>query len=183
MHAHRLEVAVVVQQCMTMLDAIRADDQVRHLADCDPNAAQHPVIASYLNSERFIEHSCHLERAQVPGEARGVPLIVGTPQHLHQYDVPHQERPATELLQAILGIQPDAPRGRLLVDPVLPRWLPDITLSDLRLGRRRFDIRFWREGEATKFEVLRGDRELVQRRDTAEVFEMLRTGRTRPPKH
>jgi glycogen debranching enzyme len=84
---------------------------------------------------------------------------------------------AFALLQAILGIQPDAPRGHLYVDPALPRWLPDITLSDLRLGRRHFDIRFWRDGEATKFEVLRGDRHLVQRRSTAEVFEALRTGK------
>jgi glycogen debranching enzyme len=83
---------------------------------------------------------------------------------------------AFALLQAILGIQPDAPRERLFVDPVLPHWLPDITLSDLRLGRRHFDIRFWRDGEATKFEVLRGDRELVQQRDTVDVFEMLRSG-------
>jgi glycogen debranching enzyme len=83
---------------------------------------------------------------------------------------------AFALLQAILGIWPDAPRERLYVDPVLPHWLPDITLSDLRLGRRHFDIRFWREGEATEFEVLRGDRHLVQRRATTEVFEMLRTG-------
>jgi glycogen debranching enzyme len=81
------------------------------------------------------------------------------------------------LMQAILGIQPDAPREVLYVDPVLPRWLPDVTLSDLRLGRRHFDIRFWREGDETKFDVLRGDRDLVQRRDTVQVFEMLRTGR------
>ncbi len=81
------------------------------------------------------------------------------------------------LMQAILGIQPDAPREILYVDPVLPRWLPDITLSDLRLGQRHFDIRFWREGDETKFDVLRGDRNLVQRRDTVQVFEMLRTGR------
>jgi cellobiose phosphorylase len=80
-------------------------------------------------------------------------------------------------LQAILGIQPDAPRERLYVDPVLPRWLPDITLSDLRLGRRHFDIHFWREGEDTKFEVLRGDRRLVQQQRSVEVFEMLRTGK------
>jgi glycogen debranching enzyme len=83
---------------------------------------------------------------------------------------------AFALLQAILGIWPDAPREKLYVDPVLPRWLPDVTLSDLRLGRRHFDIRFWREGEATEFEVLRGDRHLVQRRATTDVFEMLRTG-------
>ena len=39
------------------------------------------------------------------------------------------------LLQAMLGITPDAPRGTLYVDPALPAWLPDVTLIDLRLGR------------------------------------------------
>jgi glycogen debranching enzyme len=67
------------------------------------------------------------------------------------------------LLQAILGIRPDAPRGRIYVDPALPTWLPDITLFDLRLGRRSFDIRFWREDETTRFEVLRGNAQLVER--------------------
>jgi len=61
------------------------------------------------------------------------------------------------LLQAMLGIVPDAPRGRLYVDPALPDWMPDVTLIDLRLGRKTMDLRFWRDGEATKFEVLRGD--------------------------
>ncbi len=71
---------------------------------------------------------------------------------------------AFALLQAIVGIQPDAPRNVLYVDPALPRWLPDVTLSDLRLGRRHFDIRFWREGEKTEFEVLRGEKAMVRRR-------------------
>jgi glycogen debranching enzyme len=68
------------------------------------------------------------------------------------------------LLQAMLGIQQDAPRGKLYVDPVLPVWLPDVTLTDLRLGRRRFNIRFWRDGKETLFEVLRGNRNAVERR-------------------
>ena len=38
------------------------------------------------------------------------------------------------LLQAMLGLQQDAPRGKLYVDPALPDWLPDATLTDLRLG-------------------------------------------------
>ncbi len=38
------------------------------------------------------------------------------------------------LLQAMLGLQQDAPRGKLYVDPALPDWLPDVTLTDLRLG-------------------------------------------------
>ena len=68
------------------------------------------------------------------------------------------------LLQAMLGIQPDAPRGRLYVDPALPNWMPDVTLIDLRLGRKTMDLRFWRDGEETKFEVLRGDASSVELR-------------------
>jgi glycogen debranching enzyme len=73
------------------------------------------------------------------------------------------------LIQAMLGIQPDGPNERLYVDPALPAWLPDITLYDLRLGGRHFDIRFELDGEETRFEVLRGDRRLVQRRAVAPV--------------
>jgi glycogen debranching enzyme len=68
------------------------------------------------------------------------------------------------LLQAILGITLDAPRGRIFIDPALPSWLPDIALHDLRLGRRTFDIRFWREDDATRFEVLHGSPNMVEHR-------------------
>jgi glycogen debranching enzyme len=67
------------------------------------------------------------------------------------------------LLQAMLGLQQDAPRGKLYVDPALPDWLPDLALTDLRLGRRRFDIRFWRDGKRTEFEVLKGKTDAVAR--------------------
>jgi glycogen debranching enzyme len=68
------------------------------------------------------------------------------------------------LLQAMLGIEQDAPRGKLYLDPALPDWLPDVTLIDLRLGQRRFDIRFWREGKETVFEVLKGKRDAFERK-------------------
>jgi glycogen debranching enzyme len=71
------------------------------------------------------------------------------------------------LLQAMLGLQQDAPRGKLYVDPALPDWLPDVTLMDLRLGRRRFDIRFWRDGKNTDFRVLKGKPDAVQRMSMA----------------
>ena len=67
------------------------------------------------------------------------------------------------LMQAILGFVPDAPRGKLHVDPLLPEWLPDLTVLDLRLGKQRFDIRFWRDGAETRLEVLRGDPKAVER--------------------
>jgi glycogen debranching enzyme len=56
-----------------------------------------------------------------------------------------------QLLQAMLGLRGDAPEGRLYVDPELPRWLPEITLHGLTIGRARVDLRFWREGERNRW--------------------------------
>ena len=68
------------------------------------------------------------------------------------------------LLQALLGLQADAPKGRLYVDPELPSWLPDVTLrgvtvgkamlGDLAVAKATLDLRFWREGERTRWEIL-----------------------------
>jgi len=71
------------------------------------------------------------------------------------------------LLQAMLGLQLDAPRGKLYVDPALPDWLPEVTLIDLRLERHRFNIRFWRDGKDTVFKVLKGELGMVERIDVA----------------
>jgi glycogen debranching enzyme len=71
---------------------------------------------------------------------------------------------AFALLQAILGIEQDAPNQRLWIDPALPSWLPDITLLDIPLGAERFSLRFVRDGEQSTCEVLRGDPASVQRR-------------------
>src|ERR1700747_2573135 len=67
------------------------------------------------------------------------------------------------LIHAILGIVPDAPRGKLYVDPLLPQWLPDLTLLDLHLGDHRYDIRFWRDGDQPQFDVQKGDAKAVVR--------------------
>jgi glycogen debranching enzyme len=70
-------------------------------------------------------------------------------------------------LQAILGVQADAPNGRLYIDPVLPTWLPDLTLIDLRLGDKCFDLRFCRTDEKTRFEVLKGDADAITLRTSS----------------
>jgi glycogen debranching enzyme len=75
------------------------------------------------------------------------------------------------LMQAMLGFRPDAPRGKLHVDPLLPEWLPDLTILDLRVGKQRFDIRFWRDSGQTHFEVLQGDPKAVERRSFGAQFE------------
>jgi len=71
------------------------------------------------------------------------------------------------ILQMILGFQPDAPNQRLYIDPALPDWMPDLVVKDLRLDKKAFDLRFWRDGEATRWEVLKGDPEWIEVRDCA----------------
>lgn len=80
------------------------------------------------------------------------------------------------LVQALLGIEQDAPRGALYVDPWLPPWLPDLTLIDVRLGAHTLDLRFWRDGDVTRHEVLRGDPALVKPRDAGELRRRLAEG-------
>jgi glycogen debranching enzyme len=74
---------------------------------------------------------------------------------------------AFALLQAMLGVFPDAPAGKLYVDPALPSWLPDVTVSNLAVGKQTFSIRFWRDGEATRHEVIDGAKDAVERRGFA----------------
>ena len=80
------------------------------------------------------------------------------------------------LTQAMLGFIPDAPRDRLFVDPDLPAWLPDLTMRDLRVGRHRLDLRFWRDGDRTAFEVVRGNAGVVERCDAASKAAERRAG-------
>lgn len=74
---------------------------------------------------------------------------------------------AFSFLQAIIGFQPDAPSEKLYLDPELPEWLPDLTLKDLRVGKQTYDLKFWRDGEKSKFEVLKGSVNSVVQRDFA----------------
>jgi glycogen debranching enzyme len=48
------------------------------------------------------------------------------------------------LLQSLLGLQPVAPLSLLVIDPVLPEWLPEVILEGVRLGEARATLRFWR---------------------------------------
>jgi glycogen debranching enzyme len=62
-----------------------------------------------------------------------------------------------QLIQAMLGLRGDAPRARLYVHPTLPQWLPDVRIKDVGVGRTRLTLRFWREAEASRWEVVAQD--------------------------
>jgi len=69
------------------------------------------------------------------------------------------------LLQSLLGLQPYAPSGVLLVDPHLPEWLPEISLLNLRVGGAVLDLRFSRDPNdgRSRHEVLRLEGDLQVR--------------------
>ena len=96
--------------------------------------------ASHFASHRLPELYAGIERR--PGSFPVQYLGANVPQAWAAGSVFH-------LLQAILGIQADAPRERLSVDPWLPHWLPDVTLHGLAVGQARVDLRFRRVGEGT----------------------------------
>ncbi len=62
------------------------------------------------------------------------------------------------LLQALLGLNPYAPLGMLVVDPHLPDWLPESTLANLRVGEAVVSLQFFRRRNGTS-----GDRVLDRR--------------------
>ena len=58
-------------------------------------------------------------------------------------------------LQAILGLYPYAALHALFVDPHLPKWLPEITLTNLHVGKAVVALRFYREKDGnSSYEIL-----------------------------
>ena len=69
------------------------------------------------------------------------------------------------LMHTILGLQPVAPLDLLVVDPVLPTWLPEVVLRGIRLAGATATVRFWRDADGESHaEVLhkRGTLHLVK---------------------
>ena len=59
------------------------------------------------------------------------------------------------MVQSLLGLVPLAHYELLLIDPVLPAWLPEIVVRDLRVGHATFTLRCWQTAKGrTEFEVV-----------------------------
>jgi glycogen debranching enzyme len=58
-------------------------------------------------------------------------------------------------VQSMLGLVPLAPIQTLIVDPVLPTWMPEVVVRGLRVGRAMVNLRFWRDDTgASRWDVL-----------------------------
>jgi glycogen debranching enzyme len=59
------------------------------------------------------------------------------------------------ILQSTLGIYPFAPLHTLIIDPHLPEWMPELTITNLRVGEAAADLRFFRQSDGgSDYEVL-----------------------------
>ncbi len=65
------------------------------------------------------------------------------------------------LIRVMLGLEAKALERALIVQPVLPDWLPDLELINLSVGKATVTLRFWREGEQTQWKVLHLEGELT----------------------
>ena len=69
------------------------------------------------------------------------------------------------VLQSMLGLLPLAPVETLVVDPVLPSWMPEIAVHGLRVGEATVSLRFHRRGDGSSdWDVLhkRGELRVVR---------------------
>jgi glycogen debranching enzyme len=58
-------------------------------------------------------------------------------------------------VQSLLGLIPIAPLETLVVDPILPTWIPELVVRGLRVGEAKVSLRFWRDEEGrSKWDVL-----------------------------
>ncbi len=109
------------------------------------------------------------ERIQMPE------LFCGLPRRHPGVPVPYQRANVPQAWAAgsifmgvrlLLGLEPDAPQGRIYLDPALPPWCPELTIRNVRIGAHRLAIRAWRrpdgsceasvEGNRAGLEVVRG---------------------------
>lgn len=116
-----------------------------------------------------------LESTQFFRDARLPELFCGFDRAVSPYPVPYPVACSPQawaagavfqLLQAMLGLQPDAANHELqLISPTLPEWLPDVRLENLVVGDAAVDLFVRRANGSTAVEVLRrtGDLDVVVR--------------------
>ncbi|MFC1978829.1 glycogen debranching N-terminal domain-containing protein [Chloroflexota bacterium] len=57
------------------------------------------------------------------------------------------------LFQSMLGLSVDASQKRIYLNPMLPSWLKNATVKNLKIGKDTVDLHFERRGETTRFEI------------------------------
>ena len=121
----------------------------------------HALIRSVLESAHCFEGG------RLPELFCGFDRSEGPPRPYVEANVPQAWAAAVPILatQLFLGVMPDAPRGRCLISPSLPEWLPRLGVHDLWVGSGRVDVVIARSNDAVVIEDLHTEGIDVQRSD------------------
>jgi glycogen debranching enzyme len=106
--------------------------------------------------EAILDAACAFEGDRLPELFCGFRRTGAPPVPYREANVPQAWAAAVPILaaQLLLGLVPDAPRGRCHAAPQLPEWLPRLELEGVRVGSGRFDIAVGRRGNETMIERL-----------------------------
>jgi glycogen debranching enzyme len=101
-----------------------------------------------------LDAACALEDSRLPELFCGIERELGGPVPYAEANIPQAWAAASAPLavQLFLGIVPDAPSGRLYLDPWLPEWLDRLEIDRLDVGGECVRIVVTREGTTTSIE-------------------------------
>jgi glycogen debranching enzyme len=104
-----------------------------------------------------LEAATAFENDRLPELFAGFDRSEGPPVPYLKANVPQAWAASAPILivQLLLGLVPDAPRGRCFVSPRLPSWLPRLEVSGVAIGDGSFDVVVARSGTATVLESAR----------------------------
>ncbi|MEW8979185.1 MAG: amylo-alpha-1,6-glucosidase [Symbiobacterium sp.] len=90
----------------------------------------------------LVDAASHFEHFRLPELFCGFPRDVGVPVEYPVACSPQAWAAATPiaLVQAMLGLEPDAAGGTLRINPTLPEWLGRVTVRGLRVGGARVNL-------------------------------------------
>jgi glycogen debranching enzyme len=121
----------------------------------------------------ILEAACAFEDDRLPELFCGLDRSIGAPVPYREANVPQAWSAAAPVLavQVLLGLVPDAPRGRCFVAPWLPDWLPRLDVRGVAIGDGALDVAVAGVGsETTVTGSTAGGIELVQGETSAALW-------------
>ena len=102
-------------------------------------------------AESILEAAGAFEEGRLPELFCGLDRSHGLPVPYEEANSPQAWAAAVPILiaQLFLGLVPDAPRGRCVLNPHLPKWLPRLELHGMTIGNGSLDITISRRGTET----------------------------------
>jgi glycogen debranching enzyme len=115
--------------------------------------------AAFALIKGVLDAAAAFEADRLPELFGGFERSYGAPVPYAQANVPQAWSAAAPILaaQLMLGLLPDAPHGRCYVQPMLPDWLPHLSVRGIRVGSGVLQVSARREGHRTVIERLEGD--------------------------